>query len=237
MTAEQTLESIPELILGYWKEYQKPWLLASLGGRLGPEARAKARESSETLGDYIEKNFGASVRLVQIPGHDKAAVPKDRAADLSDADLIQAFRMKKGRAANKRSYAREVWKAFFRPVTRGHRYLEVPITGEITLHETDEETIQDRWFEVSNSDLAGVDGLTGIERTKAIEASIIAWAEKSEIPIERLEASRIAKTAENFPAAVGWRSLVEGLAVLEPSELARISIPGDVFLSVLRRIS
>ena len=219
--------------MSYWKENQKPWLLASLGGQLGEEARTRVKQESETLGDYIEKKFFSSVRLVQIPGHDKAAVPKDRTADLSDADLAQIFRMKRGRTASKRSYARNVWKAFFRPVQRGHRYLEIPVTGEITLHETDEETLHDRWFEVSNSDLAQVEGLTGFERTKAIEASIIAWAEKTEIPIDRLEAPRSARTSDSFPdAAVGWRSLIDGLAVLEPSELARISIPGDVFLSV-----
>lgn len=240
MTANQTLESIPELVLEYWKDYQKPWLLASLGGRIGAEAREVARKESATLGDYIELRFPDDVRIVTIPGHDKAAVPKDRTEELTDADLVNAFKSKRGRVASKRSYARNVWKAFYRPIAQGRRYVELRADDEPLIHEESDQHVScENWYEVLPSDLQGIVGLTGADRTKAIESAIMAWAEKSSIDLDRLSALRESKETHDAiaPKSEGIGSLVQGLLVLEPSELARISIPGDVFLSVLRRLS
>lgn len=236
------LDSIPEVATQHWEQYRSPLLLALLGEQLSRETRSYVKTHFRNLGDCIVRVFSGTIRLIRIPGHDLAAAPTAATSEFSDDDLVRSFQQAKpSGSSSRKSYAKAVWRGFFRPVGETPRFIEVPENGEPVLHDNSPpEGAVSNWFEVVSDDLSEIQPGVGPARANSIEQAILKWAAKHSIPPSRLESERTEKTysrTEAVSRSGGILELQRALGVFEPSELARISIPGDVLLSLIKRLS
>jgi hypothetical protein len=233
------MAEIPRSVGQNWRDKEAPVLLSALGMRLHPDARAELRVLKENLSDYVEAHLLDQVRLLTIPGKGLAAAPAAETAELSDQDLIRRFnvtpRERSGGQANPRFYP-HVWRAFSLPLSEAQRRFVsfqpngIPKSTELP----SAENAPYGATEVRLEDLPDQPLGIGMPPAPVAEA-IRAWAKANHIDVNSLYVPTPPRSGAPPSAPAGENELLGILNLLEPSELARIAVPADIVVTLLKR--
>jgi hypothetical protein len=234
------MAEVPRAVGQHWRDRNAPVLLSALGMRLHPDARAELRVLKENLSDYVSAHLIEQVRMLVIPGKGLAAVPAGETANLSEAELIKLFQaMPRGKPAqsNPRFYP-QVWRAFSQPLTEnGRRFLllrppEPPGIEDVPL----DAPLPQNALEIRPEDLP--EGPLGYGMPPGpVGEAIRTWTTAQQLDVASLYAPTPLRSHTEQPTPPREvESLLGILGMIEPSELSRISIPGDIVVNLIRRV-
>jgi len=233
------MAEIPRAVGQHWRDREAPVLLSALGMRLHPDARAELRVLKENLSEYVEAHLLQHVRLLTIPGKGRAAAPVAETTDLSDQDLVKRF----GAATRERSvgqanprFSPQVWKAFCLPLADTQRRFIVfaPNALPKCVELASTEPAPPGATEVRREDLPQQPLGFGMPPGPVSEA-IRAWAKANSIEITSIYMPAPLRPSATPPSSTGENDLLGILNLLEPSELARISVPADIVVNLVKR--
>jgi hypothetical protein len=244
MTGERSdlMTDIPRAVGDYWERRGAPVLLSALGSFLPEQSKFELRTIKKTLLTYIHEHLQSEVRTLLIPGKAHAVVPLSASSELSDAELVRRYyaqSVDRSPSVNPRFFP-EVWSALSRPLQDARRFLKLregfrPQLVEIGPSEEPEEGL----VEVLPADIAEKEEGT-LSNGALIADAIRRWADKNKVELSRLLIPTRDEPAPQPRRATQTGSLdalVASLNLLQPHELARISIPADVVLSLLQRLA
>lgn len=242
MPASDLETEIKVAVQSQWDTKGIPTVLAMLGGRLSEKAKAELRVTNQPLAKYIRHRMSDSIRLVTANSGADLAAPVSETSALNDSELEQVYL--NGRAPSNASrptvrFKSAVWNSFLHPISDVRRFVELSENGEARAHDVAKgEKPHERWLEVESADLPPFDAETGKASWAAIATSIRAWAENKKVPLDDLQVSEkvavSAVRAEVSGSDLPIVALAKALRGLDAGQLARISIPADVILTLSR---
>jgi hypothetical protein len=234
-----------------WQRLGKPVFLANLGGRLSKEAKTQLQLTGLPLKSFMEQYLSNRLRLISMGDTGDVVVPKGADTDRLTDEYLMGLHVKKPRLLSTRPppirYMAGVWKAFELPMSSQKRYIELRDGREAVCHNVDSETAAPpNSFEVVPEDLPPIDPYRNIASPPHIFRAIRVWAEKHQIDTARLrEAPERSSTEGASPSSLSANAIASNnnamerlrnfLEILEPDDLARISIPSEVLLHLLKR--
>ncbi|HYG25417.1 MAG TPA: hypothetical protein VD906_00765 [Caulobacteraceae bacterium] len=230
------MTEIPSVVARFWEERGHPIILSQLGASLSPESLAELRVAKGTLKGYISLHLSDKVRLVHLGGNTDAAAPWVQTTGMTDEQIAKKATLARERKVkiNYPAFKKDVWAAFSQPIKDRIRYLEIQDGGEPVFHERETEIERSGYYRISADDLPEFDPGTGRATPFSIAQAIRLWAGKVGVSLDRLY-SDVVEPASGAQATSPLNALANALGMLEPHEAARISIPGDVLLSVIKR--
>jgi hypothetical protein len=239
-TITDTLEAeLVAMAREHWARENKPAFLSTIGGRLSQTAKVQFRAAGVPLRKFVETSLQGRLRLVSLGDGGDLVLPIENAANLGDEEVtsLAGAQPVPGRSLKFPHFRREVWRAFSRPLGSTRRYLRISPDG-VELLETDETP--SGVVQVVAGDLPSIDGYFGRPRAESVAEAIASWAAKNNIDVELLKDREYSPTLRSSSRLSSTRTegatrLLDFLEILEPSELSRVSLPGDVLLSVLKR--
>lgn len=252
-SAQGTLtEEICSVVDRRWRDQKVPMLLSQLGGLLSPPAKIEFRLTGMPLRDYIGRYLSSRIRIVNMDRHGDGAVPAHE-INTSDSELLKRYeeaRLSRPINPYPRFYP-GIWGAFSRPLSLARRFIDKNSVPGPTFRDLNEsEDADENWIEVRRDQLPAVDGGTGFPHPAAIAEAIRKWATDAQLEIGSLyqpaqQAAQQGSTVlarsnrldpkEARSTSGGLNTLLTFLEELEPHERARLSIPGDILLSILKR--
>lgn len=245
MSSEAGIANEIDLVVNaWWDKHQSPVLLSKLGSLLLPETQQLVRDGKMGLKRFIAL-YNPSMRLLEMGRHGGGVAPAEKAAGKSEDDLERAFENQRRLETVDRipSYDSLVWRAFRAPIVAGERrFLKVDPGEKIELREVESSAAfpdNGTYLEIKPSDLSHLDGELP-PTARDIHDAIMKWAEG------RTDLRNLTKSSDTrapvanvqfkgAPRSSALDSLIFGLRGFTREELARISIPADVLLSMLER--
>jgi hypothetical protein len=232
-----------------WQRLGKPVFLANLGGRLSKDAKIQLQSTGLPLKTFMEQHLSNRLRLISMGDTGDVVVPKGADTDRLTDEYLVGLHIKKPRLLSPRlppvRYMAGVWKAFELPMTSQKRYIELRDGREAMCHNLDSEGVAPPGsIEVLPEDLPPADPYRNIASPPHIFRAIRLWAEKHQIDTARLREaperlsteSLLAPTANTITSNNNaMERLRNFLEILEPDDLARINIPSEVLLRLLKR--
>ena len=251
-------QEIRDFVSDSWLNKGRPILLSALGGELSDAAKFVIRGLNAPLRRYIADHLQDSIRVVSMPARGDAAVPLEEAKPFTDAQLTQMY-LAKSKEERPPRYLPAVWRAFRVPIPEGHKRFLMNQPGRTTrLREMDVASDNPEYaIEVRRQDLAVSDIHGELPTPEAVEKALAEWRRINNVPLEYLTISKddphpaitgvepaghnsrpatIPKPSLKANSVRSFDALEAGLSILTKEELARISIPADILLSVLERI-
>ncbi|PYF06946.1 hypothetical protein C8J30_12229 [Rhodobacter viridis] len=244
LNADIVNEEISRIAREKWGRDNRVLLVSQLGSRISADVKKFITESGGGLKRYIANQNGAKFRYIDFPSKGGAIAPRDLTSHLSDDDLEASFRS--GGAISSSSdlrapvYRREIWMAFQSAIAEGsRRYIRFDSHGRPEAIDLDREIENpSEAFEVLGKDI--VLGAVGIEGKLSVGASIKAWAERNSIELTRIEFKPGHPVKNNKTASAESKRkpyLADALNLLSDEELRRISIPADLVMAMMRRLT
>ena len=232
----------------YWRATNRPMLLSNLGTSLSPRAKQVARETRGSLNKFIEFEMPHQLRLLPLIVHGGGVAPADATRDVSDADLesrVPPPQRKSDSVRRQPYFYASIWRLFSSPWPGGLPYIDLTEGGEPVLHNVeDQSTALPDWIPVKPDDLPAPSDESGGLQPSEIAESIRRWAS-----LHSIDTRKLRPEATSEPARIPLRKPPEGakrhgsplrslehfLSTLEPHELSRFSLAGDLLLDLLRR--
>lgn len=248
MTTNALTNEIIQIVHDRWQREQKPTFLAHVGAKLSPIAKQELALSGLALKGYIGRHMGDQIRQFVIGDTGDVLVPANSAKALTDAELVGLYAPTPTLTRPSSHYTRfvkPVWEAFTHAITSGsRRFVDVRDGGRSEVHDVATDYSHPaEWIEIVESDLPARNEV-GWVRPGDIVETIRSWAQRNKVEIEKLrddsgQTGRAQSGQGVFPPLGSQRPaidrLVEFLESLEPAELAKVSLSGEVLLGILRR--
>jgi hypothetical protein len=239
MTGEiDLIEEISSVASMEWEQAGLPLPLSAVGSRLSDGAKAIVRAQNISLRRYISEHISDRLRLLEMKRYGGGVVPRAAAENLSDIQLEDLYE-KRPRKTDSPQFFQSVWRAFRTPLgEHDKRYLlvhEGRKTDYIDINEADEsptdglEIVRDVILPPPHSNPETIEMILSWAKQNDVPSSLLAFADRPTAAVSSRRDSPVMPRADS-------RSDFEGaLAYLTAEELARISIPGDVFFAALKR--
>lgn len=239
-------DELKNIVCAYWGKTQRPILLSLLGERLTPQALQDRKEIGTTLGAFMSAEMPETLRVLRIPAHGTGVVPKPDADNFTDEELIAAVPAPRPdgiipAGTSSHVISKDIWVLFRYGLKLGERaFVEVPPSGAVSVYRVGQDaTPKANWLSVEENDLPkpepSSDGASPMDTGNSIRA----WAAKHGIDLDRIQTLRSSPINKDGYLAqdsgILLVRLLNGLSVLEMTELSRIMIPADVVVSLLRR--
>jgi hypothetical protein len=243
---ENTAAAIEQTVAAWWAEYRAPLLLSKLGGLIPSEIQKNLRLERIPLKRFIRDELEGRVRLLKMPRLGGGVSPWNETKGISEGDLERMFEERRRERLEQRipRYNALIWDAFRTPLLDGRRrFVRIGDAGEIELSEVGDDAevpTGDGWIEVAQQDLGHVPP-AGHPMARDMDGAIRRWAEG------KIEANKLVQPTGEQPKSFQVRrgkenrslsslsTVISGLEGFTNEELARIQIPADVLLSILRR--
>jgi hypothetical protein len=234
---------IPQLVAKKWADRPSPVFLAHVGAMLSADAKAELREMGVSLKDFVQLQLRDKIRFLVVGANGDALAPKAETINLTDAEL--AARHTKTPRLRFPRFMGDVWRAFERPLRSEKRYLTINEGRDAQLHDVSSNDPQPPGsLEVPSEDIPPIDPVTGVAAAAKVFKAIQAWAAKNKLDLQGLldtsdfkskeAAMPAASSTTNVSGNVGVERLRNFLEILEPDELAKINIPSEVVLRLLK---
>lgn len=244
MTTSQNelVNGIRRIVTDEWEKRERPVFLSQLGLRLSPQAKAELRGTGLSLKEYIQRYLSEDVRLLIIGQTGDLLAPGNETQNMTDDQLAALVRAAPTipRERTFRRFYRALWEAFWLPLPEGtRRYVE--ITGnDIKRYDVPaEESSPPGSKEISRGDLPQRDPVKNWVFAGDVADSIREWANKNNLlesdlydPDSKTVRESRAQALTEGSGVDRLRSLLE---ILNQEELAKLNIPSDVLLSILKK--
>jgi hypothetical protein len=233
----------------WWKDEQAPLLISRLGlAELSDTAREFVRENKISLKRFIRSRLGETVRFVPMQRQGGGVAPIAETLALSDFQLESAYVPKNAESHTEGAITRfypEVWAAFRDPLPDGQKRILSLASGRpsVELKPVD-AALADGQYAIEASDTAMTSHPEQPPSAAEIRSAITNWSEARGIHMDHL----IRPSRGPGPAPRRQReshgsgpleavSFLEALRAIPPLQLAKVSFPGDVVLSLLERFN
>lgn len=241
---ESAATELVDLVEDSWNRAGRPAYLATVGGRLSNAAKAALRTTRLPLRTFVSTHLADKLRQVHAGEGRDLVAPASATYGLSDSEFSSLVSPGATRSRRFPRFLADVWRAFSRPMESTRRFLRLDNgSAELLALGSDDPTPSDA-FEVTQADLPAVDPELGYPKATDIAEAISAWASKHGIELPALHEEKRLDPAESGSAKLFRRTIGDGdgiqrltrfLEFLEPHEQEKVTIPGDVLLSILRK--
>lgn len=232
MESSKIREKIRDVTTEYWLEYQKPLFLTQIKSVLKRNGMDVERLlAGKKLKQFLEEDTTAGYRIVKPPtdatGQRWALVPEnvDPSAAFATWEESKTSNHAGGSSPSIIWFNRRIFAAFVKTLAEGHRRyirLDAPPSFDDLPDGTPcppgSKEIDRRYIKQGDAPLDN----------QIVANQLRAWASEEDVPLSEL----IAKKQE--PLDRGRDRLADALRSLDKTELARISVPLDLVLKLLK---
>lgn len=222
-------KAIQEIVDQHWRAYGLALLLSELGKSLGAQqTRYRETLGGQKLAVFIASHLSDEIQIFRLCLKKASVWVAPKCAKLS-ADASASFKPVGHRPQfNLPRFDNSVWLAFRRPV-KPHYIRYIRLEPAVKFRDVPAcSSAEDDEFIITESDISAKDDVA------QIGAHILNWAHTHGINVERLKKPRSAPTLK--PTIANTEESVFSLMVtaLSDAELAKLSLPLDIVVKLLK---
>lgn len=234
-----------------WHNETRPLLLSQLGlTALSDEAKEFVAEHSVSLKRHARQRLSEELRFVPMLRQGGGLAPAAETERMSDVDLERAYNAAVSaipKRARRIRFEREVWRAFADPLPDGTlRAINATVSPSAVRQLGVGDQLLPDELPVTANETAISDAPDGGVTAVAVERAILNWCAEMKIDPSDLAVTLPTRPASGSAGTAGPTRAHGGapdspgfadvLRSIPREQLARVSIPGDVLLSIVERL-
>jgi hypothetical protein len=251
MTEEDLDREIVLAVNKEWGDHRSPLLISQLGlARLSEPAKRFIKEQKLSLKRHVRTRLYEQLRFVPMLRQGGGVAPRAGTAHLTDEDLENAFaeyQRAKGSARQQTRFHPAIWAAFRDPMPPATRRIVSISSDELSVRQEPEGAApgpNEHAIDPHETALTATSG--EFPTAEDVRLAIVEWCREHQVELAKISiapapqpAGSPRPTHRDVAPPTGLQSLglLEVLRMLPKEQLARLSVPGDVVLSILDHMS